>query len=133
VTPVDGRPVVDAILDALRTLPGYWVGEVEGPTVPAQSCPALVVFVDPGVVGGYPYAPGRDLTQSVALKGIGLTPEQAMRAAIDGRDLLLSGVVTVTGRRVLFTASETQQPFPLRDASLTPAVFSQLALLDLRN
>jgi hypothetical protein len=128
---IAARPVVDAVLAALvANLPGsYSVTEAEGD----GHVPAVVVYVDPGLVGGYPYTPGNKLNQTVSLKGIGMSAAQAMNAATAARDVLLSGVVAVSGRRVLITPDDTQQPYPYRDDSLTPPLFTQLVILNVRN
>lgn len=135
MTALQARPVIDGVLAALTAgLPvGYYVGEAEGPAVPAKSCPAVIVYGDVGQFGGYPYSPGSLMTQTLTLVGIGLTPVQAMAAAAAARDVLLTQPVVISGRRVIFSDSDTQQPYPNRDDSLTPALFTQAALLNIRN
>ena len=133
IVPVDGYPLVDAVVAALKAaLPAYFVGDAEDANVPEQSCPALIVYGDPGTVSGGPYAPGRDLLQTLTLIGVGLTRTQAQRAAEDGRRVVLSGAVTVAGRRVVITPSDTQQPNPQRDRE-TSALFTQAVILNVRN
>jgi hypothetical protein len=135
VTALQARPVIDAVLAALTAglPPAYYVGEAQGPAVPAQSCPAVVVYGDVGTFGGYPYTPGSLMAQTLTLVGIGETPVQAMAAGAAARDVLLAQPVTISGRRVIFTDSDTQQPYPNRDDSLTPALFTQAVLLNIRN
>lgn len=129
--PVEGADIVSALTGVLPA--AYTVLEAEGPKVPADSCPAIVVYVGPGTILGAPYAPGRDLTQTVSLIGIGETAQQATRAAVAGQAALLAGALTIVGRRVIFDPSDTQQPYPNRDDSLTPPVFTQAVLLNVRN
>lgn len=135
VVVADARAHVDAIIEALRNAAPQTTGvyEAAGPATPANNVPYVVVFPDPGTPGGYPFAPGRDLTMTVSLRGEGLTAEQAQRAAIWARGVLLGDLVAVTGRRVVLNQDEAAATPVERDDSLTPPMFSQLLVFDLRS
>lgn len=131
----DARAELDAIKAALEAgLPdSYTVCEAIGPPDPAGSVPYICYYGSIGRPGGYPFCPGRDFLMSVSLRGVGSTAEQAQKAAIRGRTILLSGAVTVTGRRVVITQDDAEPPPVEQDNSITPPLFSQLLIFDLRS
>lgn len=135
VVTADARAHLDAIAAALEAgLPdSYTVCEAVGPANPSGSVPYVVFYGSVGRPGGQPFCPGRDLLMSVSLRGVGTTVEQAQRAAQRGRTVLLSGAVTVAGRNVVVSQDDAEPPPAERDDSITPPLFSQLLIFDLRS
>jgi hypothetical protein len=126
VTTIDNDPFVDALIAKLTAdLPDtYFVGDGEGPKVPGEQCPAVVLYADPGKVSGHPFAPGSRLTGTLMLHGIGETRKQAQNAARAGRDALL-GDFTAGGVQYVVTPDDSSTPRLMRDDRLTPALFVQ--------
>lgn len=128
----DARAHADAVLLALRAgLPAtISVYEGQGPVQPDQHVPYVVAYIDLGLPGGYPFCPGRDLSLTVSLRGVGKTSEQAQRAGMKGRAAMLSGTVIVAGRHLKVYQDNEIPRYPERDDTISPPLFGQLLVFD---
>lgn len=131
----DIRAHVDAIVQALTDgLPeGYGVYEATGPANPSEHVPYVVFYANPGAPVGAPFCPGQDLALTLSVRGVGLEPWQAQTAVSRARTILLSGTVAVTGRAVRINQDDAQPPPLERDDSISPALFNQLVIFDVRS
>lgn len=101
-TSVPERPVVEAVIAACSTV-GFGVGDGQAPT-PIVYPYTVVYALDPAERSG-PMVDGQaDVTHTIQVTSVGITPEQAQSLA-DDVDVRLKAGVDVEGRTVLLVDS----------------------------
>jgi hypothetical protein len=133
VVPIDVELLGDALRTALDTLAGSTgieAFEGEGPEHPDKAVPYVVWHLSPGQVDGYPFEPGRELRGTISLQGVGGSAWQARSAVTPSRVRLLADDIAVEGYRLSITPDDAEPPYPERDDSITPPLFTSLIVFD---
>lgn len=119
MTTLAAAPLINALLAMIRASVGedcpiYWGGSDPG-AVP----PYAVVYPDNGMLtpGERSLANDGPTEQRFQITSVGASPAQAQWVADRTRDAVLSGVPSVTGRRVWPTVEEGSQPLRRDDES----------------
>lgn len=130
VTALDPEDVLDVVETALDEVTNVRRFTGEGPKDPVAAVPYLVLFLSPGVVGGYPFNPGSQRNGTAVIHGVGRSARQAMAAAVAGETRLLAGDLDVTGLRLTFMPDDAPPAAPQRDDSTKPALYVQALVFD---
>lgn len=133
MTSIPSAPIVDAIMAKLAAdLPAsYQVFDAQGPSVPEDDVPYLVVYADTGSPEGEPMVIDKSLVMQFSVRAVGVSAAQSRHGGDRVKASLHGATFTVGGRQV-YTYQEFANSVLRDDAAGPPALFEHLVLFGLR-